>query len=75
MRAVQTAQLRRKERRNNLYTLCLTLPGVPPRNAILITMQGAFEDIRTIQKDVGGSSGLSLKYIVKERSILILLIL
>jgi hypothetical protein len=37
------------------------LPGVPPRKAILITIQGALEDMRTIQKDLGGSSGSSLK--------------
>ena len=41
-------------------TSCLFSPGVPPRNAILITTQRALEDIRTIQKNLGGSSALPL---------------
>lgn len=43
-------------------TLCLSLPGVPPRNAIRITIHGALEDMRKIQKDLVGSSGSSLQF-------------
>lgn len=38
-------------------TLCLSVPGVPPKNAIRTTIEGALEDMRTMQKDLGGSSG------------------